>query len=66
VMISTVPLLSLLNVDGTSMLQRSVISKTLWFYSQWKAKNNKETAQVMSRVFADLKKSGHNSDELSR
>ncbi len=66
VMISTVPLLSLLNVDGATVLKRSVINKTLWFYSQWKAKNNKETAQVMSRVFADLKKSGHNSDELSR
>ncbi len=66
VMISTVPLLSLLNVDGTSVLKRSVINKTLWFYSQWKAKNNKETAQIMSRVFADLKKSGHTNNELSR
>ncbi len=66
VMISTAPLLSLLNIDGTSMLKRSVISKTLWFYSQWKAKNNKETAQVMSGVFADLKKSGRTSNELSR
>ncbi|GAL57398.1 hypothetical protein EV102420_07_02180 [Pseudescherichia vulneris NBRC 102420] len=66
VMISTVPLLSLLNVDGTSVLKRSVINKTLWFYSQWKEKNNKETAHVMSRVFADLKKSGHTNNELSR
>ncbi|WP_312229290.1 LysR family transcriptional regulator [Pseudescherichia sp.] len=66
VIISTDPLLSLLNVDGATVLKRSVINKTLWFYSQWKAKNNKETAQVMSRVFADLKKSGHTSNELSR
>lgn len=66
VIISTDPLLSLLKVDGNSVLKRSVINKTLWFYSQWKAKNNKETAQVMSTVFADLKKSGRACNELSR
>lgn len=66
VIISTDPLLSLLKVDDTTVLKRSVINKTLWFYSQWKAKNNKETAQVISAVFADLKRSGHTSNELSR
>lgn len=66
VIISTDPLLSLLNVDDTTVLKRSVISKRLWFYSQWKVKNNKETAQVMSTVFADLNKSGVTHNELSR
>lgn len=66
VILSTDPLLSLLNVDGSVVLKRSMISKTLWFYSQWKAKNNKETAQVLSAVFADLKQSGHTRNELSR
>lgn len=66
VIISTDPLLSLLNVDVTTVLKRSVINKRLWFYSQWKVKNNKETVQVMSRVFADLNKSGVTNDELPR
>jgi len=66
VIISTDPLLSLLNVNGSTVLKRSVINKTLWFYSQWKEKNNKETAKVMSTVFADLKKSGHTTNELYR
>lgn len=66
VIISTDPLLSLLNVDGAAVLRRSVISKTLWFYSRWKEKNNKETAQVLATVFADLKKSGRAYNELSR
>lgn len=66
VIISTDPLLSLLNVDDSAVLKRSVINKTLWFYSQWKQKNNKETARIMSTVFADLKKSGRPGNELSR
>lgn len=66
VIISTEPLLSIFKVEGVTVLKRSVINKTLWFYSQWKAKNNKETAQVISAVFADLKRSGHSSDALSR
>ena len=66
VIIATDPLLSLLKVDGTTVLKRSVINKTLWFYSHWKEKNNKETAKLMSKVFADLKSSGHTSDELPR
>ncbi|WP_312410556.1 LysR family transcriptional regulator [Pseudescherichia sp.] len=66
VIISTDPLLSLLNVNGSTVLKRSVINKTLWFYSQWKEKNNKETAKVMSTVFADLKKSGRTTNELYR
>lgn len=54
VIISSDMLLQALRFDNKSVLQKKVITKTLWFYSHWKSKKNREAMQLMTCAFRDL------------
>nr|WP_318380976.1 LysR family transcriptional regulator [uncultured Enterobacter sp.] len=62
--ITTDPVLKILNFEGMSVLKRTVINQPIWFYSQWKSKNNKEALQLMSTAFDNIKQNNANPNGL--